>query len=696
MSPEALVACDQARLLFAYAPGSLIISTITSICLVLAVHTASNARLMGVWLGAMLVVLALRALDVTVLHRRRCAGALDGKREIKRFTAGVIATSSLWAAFPVLFFASMSSTGRDVAALVFVAMSGGSVTVLSPSLPAAILSCSAQLMPLGVTFLLMPGREYHYAGALALLMLATMIGHCRTANRSVLSGLRLVRANEALVTVAEHQRQEVEAVNARLNAAQTALHDANHSLERRIVARTADLEREVGERKRYAEALTCLASTDPLTGLCNRTQFAGRLARMLAEAEQAGQECAVLFLDLDNFKQINDVRGHATGDRVLQTVSRLLSQRAGAAAELARWGGDEFVVATRMEAGSEAAASLGADLRGVLATPLHAGLDVVRVDVTVGIAIFPQHGRTQDELIRAADVAMYEAKREGRGRVVLFDHALANSMSERHILEQALRDAADNGQISLAFQPIVSVRTGQCEALEALARWQHPALGEISPAVFIPVAEQSGQIRKIGRFVLMQACREAASWPAAAWSGRAPAVTVNVSVAQVLSGTLMDDVEDALAATGLPASRLQLEITESMFVGDHVRVTPVFESLRRRGIRILLDDFGTGFSSLAYLGKLPIDVIKIDQSFIKAAERDGYAVINAILSIARAMSLEVTAEGVETVMQKTVLSTIGVERLQGFLISRPIAGPGVSPWITQHEQRVSDVHEAVA
>jgi diguanylate cyclase (GGDEF)-like protein len=675
---EALVACDRARLLYAYGIGGVTISAIASVFLVLMVAAPAPAMWMRLWLAAMLAVLAVRCVDVTVLHRARLARPFDGTREIQRFAAGVYVCAVLWAVFPPAFFPAMGLAGRCGAAVVLAAMAGGSVTVLGPSLRVAVVSCCAFLFPPAVMFLILPGREDHFLGVLALAMLVTMIVSSRTAHGSIGSALRLSRTNEALVAAAE-------AANAQLSAAQAALNEANASLERRIVARTADLEREVGERKRYAEALACLASTDPLTGLWNRTHFAEKLARMLAAAERDGRGCAVLFLDLDNFKEINDVRGHATGDRVLQGVSAMLSARAGGVAEIARWGGDEFVVAMPIEPGSDAAVTLGHDLRRGLAPPLHAGLEQVRVDVTIGIAIFPRDGRTQDELIRAADVAMYEAKKSGRGRVVVFDHALARGMTERHRLEQALRAAVEGGELSLAFQPIVSARTGACEALEALARWDHPERGVIPPGVFIPVAEQSGQIQAIGRWVLGAACRAAAHWPAVLSGGRAPAVTVNVSVSQVLSGHLLEDVEAALQESGLAPNRLQLEITESMFVSDHVRVTPVFEALRARGMRILLDDFGTGYSSLAYLGKLPIDVIKIDQSFVKAAEHDGFAVINAILSIARALRLEVTAEGVETVMQRTVLASIGVERLQGYLISRPLQAGHVVRWLAAHE-----------
>jgi diguanylate cyclase (GGDEF)-like protein len=383
-----------------------------------------------------------------------------------------------------------------------------------------------------------------------------------------------------------------------------------------------------------------------------------------------------VFLDLDNFKQVNDVRGHTAGDQVLQTSAHLLSQAADDTVQLARWGGDEFVMAVPITRDSQSVVQMATSLRHVLMRPLNAGIDAVRIDATVGIAIFPEDGRTQDELIRAADVAMYEAKKEGKGRVKLFDPALARNVTERHRLEQALREAMARNEFSLAYQPIISTATGGCKAFEALLRWQHPELGSIGPSTFIPIAEQTGQIATIGRWVLIEACKAAASWPDQTLS-----VTVNASVAQAVSGMLLDDVEDALAQTGLSATRLEIEITESMFVSDHVRVAPIFEDLRRRGIRVLLDDFGTGFSSLAYLGKLPLDVIKIDQNFVRTADRDGYAIIQAILSIADALALEVTAEGVETAAQQDTLTAMGVDNLQGFLLGRPMPGPAVANWL---------------
>jgi predicted signal transduction protein with EAL and GGDEF domain len=308
-------------------------------------------------------------------------------------------------------------------------------------------------------------------------------------------------------------------------------------------------------------------------------------------------------------------------------------------------------------------------------------MDMLRVDATIGIALYPQDARTQDALIRAADMAMYEGKKAGGGRVKLFDPVLAQDVADRHMMEQALRDAIDNGDFSLVFQPIVSAETGRCEALEALLRWAHPVLGPINPSVFIPVAEQSGQIGAIGRWVLTEACRAAAGWP-----GDAPPVTVNVSVEQVLSGTLLADVNGALASSGLPPHRLQLEITESLFVTDQKRVTAVIAALRTAGVRILMDDFGSGYSSLACLSSLPLDFIKIDKSFVQTAHQDGSAFIKAILLIARSLGLRVVAEGIETEGQRETLSTLGVEMLQGYFFARPMPDDDIAGWLAGEAQ----------
>jgi len=480
-----------------------------------------------------------------------------------------------------------------------------------------------------------------------------------------MTAVRLSRANEALLADMAQEHELTRAANIELQAAQVALHEANQSLEFRITLRTADLQREISEKERYATKLAHLASTDSLTGVWNRANLVEHLKHKLSQAEKGQSSLAVLFIDLDRFKEVNDVLGHCSGDRVLQTAAQRLVQNLSPDVHLSRWGGDEFVVVMPDIQNGEAALRLGADLRTALCDPIQVDVETVHIDATVGVALFPAHGRTHDDLIWAADVAMYAAKEEKRAKVRLFDPALSERLVERHSLEHALRDAIPTEALSVVFEPIISASGGHCHAMEALLRWNHPSRGAIPPSEFIPLAERTGDIVAIGRWVLLEACREAARWP----DMHRPGVSVNVSAAQILSGTFVSDVFAALTESGLPPDRLQLEITESLFAGDHVAINPVLAQLRRSGIRISLDDFGTGFSCLSYLRSLPIDSIKIDRSFIEAINADSRPIVKAILTTAQALGFDAIAEGIETPAQAQTLRSMGAQYLQGYLFS---------------------------
>jgi EAL domain-containing protein (putative c-di-GMP-specific phosphodiesterase class I) len=274
-------------------------------------------------------------------------------------------------------------------------------------------------------------------------------------------------------------------------------------------------------------------------------------------------------------------------------------------------------------------------------------------------------------------MAMYAAKQAGRGRVQTFDPALEVALRERHILEDALREAISNDELRLVFQPIVNARTSRCQAFEALLRWEHPTRGMILPADFIPLAERSGEIIPIGRWVLDHACMAAARWP----GSPAPAVSLNVSVAQIIAGSVVNDVRATLARSGLPTSRLHLEVTETVFAEDHKLIIPTLVELRSLGISISLDDFGTGFSSLSYLRSLPIDTIKIDKTFVDDVHNESAPIISAIRALADALDIEVIAEGVETTADATTLLALGVYLLQGYLFAKPIPEELVEGWL---------------
>ncbi len=674
---EALVLRDKARMLYAHGSGGLAMTAITSLLLAFMVETPANGRGLVGWVTVMMAVLAVRTVDLLRWHPRRWRGSCRGAGEIRCYATGVGAAASVWIAFPLLFFSSMSETGRAGAAVVLAAMAGGSPIMLDAVRGLATGYCLSLILPFSLMFLFQQGRVNGTLGTLGLFDAVVMTGACQVLHDRVMAFIRLARSHQLLMADAILQQARTQASNLELQAAQVALHDANQSLESRIEARTADLQREILERKSYARALARLASTDALTGLLNRVTLSERLAELLQQAARAGTGLGVLFLDLDGFKQINDLQGHWIGDRVLRVAAERLAACCIGAAGLARWGGDEFVIVTTGVADEAGALALGHAIRDSLTEPIDTGLRHVKVGVSVGIALYPTHGSSQDELIRAADVAMYAGKKAGGGRVTISDPRLARIASELRLLEQGFRDAPDEGALAVYYQPILDTAGGRCEVMEALLRWTHPELGEIDPAVFVPVAERSEQIVAIGRSVLLEACTAAMLWP----GPDPPAVAVNVSIAQITFGDLLDDVQAALDASGLPVHRLQLEVTESVFVSDHARIMPVLQELRARGVRLALDDFGSGVSSLGRLGTLPIGTIKIDKAVVQDESESSLAIIRAMLLIAQAMRLHVVAEGVETAAQSSMLRKLGVTRLQGYLLCRPMPAASVPEWL---------------
>ena len=673
---DLLIQQDRARLLYSRGGGGLAVTAITSLFLVFMIETPATLHGLVRWLCVMMAVMVLRTVDLGLWHLRPPRGRWNGLAAIRRFGTGTAAAALVWASCPVLFFASASQTSRLGMVVVLSSMCGGSLNMLGCVRSLAIGYGMFLLLPVSFMFLMQPGSDNTIVGTLVLGISVIMTGTCIVACRGLTVAIRHARSNQILTDRAIMQEGRTQAANASLQAAEVALHEANDRLESRIEARTADLQHEIMERSGYAEAVGRLASIDTLTGLFNRATLSERLAQVLDEAADAGTAVAVLFLDLDGFKQINDAKGHHIGDHVLRAVADRLAGCVEAA-DLARWGGDEFVIVTTRQADEAGAMALAQSIRASIAAPIDAGLQTVRVGVTIGIALYPVHGSSQDELIRAADVAMYAGKNEGGGQVNVFDPLLALLVSERHLLEQGLRQALADGALSLRYQPIVNAASGQCDIMEALLRWNHPERGAIGPDVFIPIAEQSGQIVAIGRFVLLEACTAAMQWPGV----DPPAVSVNVSIAQFLSGHLPGDVDAALRASGLPVHRLHLEITESMAAADYVRIMAVLEELRARGVSLALDDFGSGFSSLARLKTLPISTIKIDKQFVQEDSEEGAAILRAMLLIARAMHLEVTAEGVETQSQSQMLTKLGATRLQGYLLSRPMRAELVADWL---------------
>jgi diguanylate cyclase (GGDEF)-like protein/PAS domain S-box-containing protein len=446
-------------------------------------------------------------------------------------------------------------------------------------------------------------------------------------------------------------------------------------LENPAVAGVVVTTRDISERKKAMDELAYQAVHDCLTGLPNRTLFLDRITQALARRERSGSSLAVLFLDLDNFKFINDSYGHHAGDEVLVTVSRLLQATIRPGDTIARLGGDEFAVVCEDVQDVDAARALAERLGTVLRTAVDVRGHVVHIATSVGIAFAgPDDDVTADDLLRDADVALYRAKDRGRARTEVFDDELRGRALRRVELEEALREAMTANQLAVHYQPQVDVTTGRVTGFEALLRWHHPRLGEVSPSEFVPIAESTGLIRPIGRWVLDRAAAQLAAWRAD-HPGTTVTVAVNLSALQLAGDDLVDTVQEAISRHRLDPASLCLEITESVVMDDASASVETLRRLKSLGVRLAIDDFGTGYSSLAYLKRLPVDCLKIDRVFVAGLGRDpeDTVIVASVIDLGSRLGLEVVAEGVETESQLRELADLGCTRAQGFLWSAPQA-----------------------
>ncbi|MBL8306666.1 MAG: bifunctional diguanylate cyclase/phosphodiesterase [Rubrivivax sp.] len=419
-----------------------------------------------------------------------------------------------------------------------------------------------------------------------------------------------------------------------------------------------------------------LRTRDPLTGLMTRPDFEARLDEAVAACDRGARPAALLVVGLDNFRTINEGYGHQVGDAVLTTMARRLSAFSPAPLAVCRLGGDEFSVL--LDAGVEQAGTLGRRLAELLRQPFTAEGTELQMSASVGVAVYPDHG-SRPRLPGCAALAMRSVKQVGGAGHAMYDPAMAVDQREQAELLQELRHAVERRQLELVYQPKVDARTLQITAAEALLRWQHPQRGTISPAVFIPLAERHGLIVPIGRWVLSEVCRQAAQWRGLGLRMR---VAVNVSGHQLRQEDFVRFVLRQLAEHGIPPSRLTCEITETVAMEDTAHTLSAFERLRKAGLHVSIDDFGTGHSSLASLRRLPAAELKIDRAFVQdlASGDNARSIVQAIVQMARTLGLRVVAEGVETTEQRDALVALGCDELQGFLFARPMSATALALW----------------
>ena len=466
------------------------------------------------------------------------------------------------------------------------------------------------------------------------------------------------------------------------NAIGTGNYDAKHLVSDRqdevgdLVRAFSDMNDSIARHDRDVRRM---AYTDALTGLTNRLAFRESLDHRLMMLRGAGRQLAVLFADIDDFKRVNDTLGHEAGDEVLlqfaNRIRNVVERMGGDESLLARFGGDEFVILIQEGDVRASATGLAEALVKELGQPLVVEGRQVFLGTSIGITLFPEDASGATALMKNGDIAMYQAKVAGKNCYRFYSRAMEQAVERRVHMEQELRGAWERGELSLVYQPIFRVADSRIVGAEALLRWQHPEMGSIAPSVFIDVAEQSGLIESIGPRVLRAACTAAARWPVGSGMDEAPFVAVNVSPRQLRSGDLPEEVASCLRDTGLAAQRLHLELTETAVISDEAHASALLAKLHRTGVKVWLDDFGTGFSGLSHLRRVPVDGVKIDRSFIADMQRDpdDLALTTAIIAMAHSLGITVVAEGVEKEAQFEILRARGCDLAQGYWMGYPMS-----------------------
>ena len=535
--------------------------------------------------------------------------------------------------------------------IIISAMAGGSATVLAGS---RFLSMGYSFIILVPTscYLISTGIEFlTILGGLGLVFGLVIILSARKAATFTSDAIHIKYQNQQLVEEMAQEKREVTRINSELTQAYEKINIVNSSLESEVAKRTEQIHR--------------LSNLDPLTKLYNRNAFILALNLLLERGHREQFSIAVLFIDLDGFKQVNDALGHEVGDKVLRVITRRLLKLRGDG-NIGRWGGDEFILAIPYCDEQKAIVHANRVIESLVSSIQIESLKL-NVGASIGISLSPTHGIVEHELIQYADIAMYQQKNSGESMPRVFSNDLLERLQEKETLREGLREALKNNELYMVYQPIVDTATEEVVSCEALLRWKFKGK-IISPGVFIEIAEQSGLIVEIGRWVLINACRTAVEFNRL----KPLRVSVNVSMVQLLDDTFMDYLDFVLSETLFPPEQLIIEITESTFAENQEHIKKILNQIKRRNIGVSIDDFGTGYSSMSQLQLLTFDVIKIDRSFVSNIEGRGEAIVKATLFIAKELNCRTVAEGIETPRQAQLLRELGADYLQGFLYAKPL------------------------
>ncbi|MDN3683044.1 EAL domain-containing protein [Vibrio tapetis subsp. quintayensis] len=630
---------EATRLLYANTVAGLSISTIASTALVFGFGNDVGSE-KSIWWIMMLIVLSLRAIDTARFRQKSHQECFnDLKLDRIRFSSGVVITSFMWSGYILYFYPFTDSLELTSTMILISAMAGGAANILSGSRATAIFYSIVLLAPFSAFLCFSDIATYQTLGMLGLLFCVVMVLSSNKSATFTFDAIRLKYQNVQLL----------------------------EQMEKKVEERTEEIYR--------------LSNLDSMTSFLNRKAFIRTIEKELAQ--HPDDSFALFFIDLDGFKQVNDSMGHEVGDAVIRGTAARISKLCPNPLNKCRWGGDEFLVIKKLNNVNQPIA-FAEQVIAEVSKPQRSSQYNTSVGATIGISIYPDHGRDLDGLIQSADMAMYQQKRNGKGKVNYFDESLRMHLLREHYLSDRLSDAIANDELRLVFQPIVTSHKGEITSLEALLRWQLDG-EDVPPTELIPIAEQYGLISNIGLWVLETACRRCLQFIEA---NNELTLSINVSVTQLLDKHFIEKVEEVMFRVGFPPSQLIIEITESVFAKDKDTFLKGVKALQSLGARISIDDFGTGYSSLSSMLDVGVDIVKIDKSFIHNMDDRGISIIQAVAQMASALRFDVIAEGVETKQQAQKLNEIGIGFLQGDYFSTPVEADDVTKLLLRSQANI--------
>jgi diguanylate cyclase (GGDEF)-like protein len=601
----------------------------------------------------------LRLCDLAEWKFKTSKTEASGLVGIQRFSTGSILTAFTWSVYIIFFYDLLSDIELFFAIIAISAMAGGAPSLLSASRTTSITFSLVLLLPLSILGLFSQQEFQQSLGMLGGVFSVFMVFSCIKASKFTREAIHQKNVNQLLVADMENEKNRYSNANRELEIASSELNKANINLEDEVQKRTDEIYR--------------ISNIDPLTELENRRAFTANLETLIGQSTEKDNPLALLFIDLNGFKKINDTMGHKVGDSVLIHVTKRISafsenNSAG------RWNGDEFLVVLPFS-DQDTAMSIAKAITTSISQPMHVHGNELYLSATIGIAMAPTHSLSATELIQLADLTMCEQKRTGNKQPRMFSNDLKDKIHASQMILEGLQHAIDRKQFFLCYQPIQTASNNVSFAFEALLRWNFNGKF-IGPDVFIPLAEKSGLIKEIGAWVLNRACMDAHYWQ----HNQQAAVSVNVSVIQLMDDGFIRLLDNCLRSSGLAPERLHLEVTESTFVENTDKIRQQLEQIQARKIDVSIDDFGTGYSSLSQLQSLPVNYVKIDKSFVDNIEGKGEAIIRATLFIAQELNCKTIAEGVETKEQAMALSAMGVDYLQGYYFAKPMKNDDLAAW----------------